>query len=167
MKPEIRREAVAIAVGISPFAVLAAAGALFDLRILSGVLLFVPPAALGAASYAFFVIRFRHVNREGLYPIRHIPGRLILARALLPIVAFVIFCAFVYFADPAGGRLPLRVFAAAAAFAFACWGAFMFVWRRWARSLGLDPDIALVSINHAHAGPRNAAGQGTSGPPAV
>jgi hypothetical protein len=146
LKQETRREALAIAVGISPFAVLAAVGALFDLRILGGVLLFLAPAAFGAACCAFFAIRFRHVNRDRVPHLIDLPKRLVLTRALLPLTAFVIFCSFVYLADPSGGKLPPRVFVSGAAVAFACWLATNFMWRRWARSLGLDPDRVLVAM---------------------
>jgi hypothetical protein len=167
LKQETRRDALAIAVGISPFAVLAAVGALFDLRILHGTLLFLAPAALGAAICAFFAIRFRHVNRDRVPHITHIPARLVGTRALLPFAAFAAFCTFVYVADPSGGKLPLRVFVSGAAFAFACWFATNLLWRRWVRSLGLDPDTVLVSINHAYRPPEKAAGQRTGRPPAV
>ena len=166
---ETRREALAIAVGISPFAVLAAVGALFDLRILGGVLLFLAPAALGAACCAFFAIRFRHVNRERVPHLTDVPTRLVLTRALLPLTAFLIFCSFIFLADPSGGRLPPRVFVFGAAAAFVCWVVANFLWRRWARLLGLDPDTVLVSMHHQRAYPQleEAARQRTGRPPAV
>jgi hypothetical protein len=146
LKQETRREALAIAIGISPFAVLAAVGAPFDLRIPGGVLLFLAMASSGAACCVFVAIRFRHVNRERVPDLNDLPTRLVLTRALLPLTAFMIFCFFLYLADPSGGKLPPRVFAFGAAVAFACWLVTNLVWRLWARSLGLDPDSVLVSM---------------------
>ena len=142
-------------------------GALFDLRILHGTLLFLAPAALAAAFCAFFAIRFRHVNRDRVPHMTRIPARLVRTRALLPFATFAVFCTFVYFANPSGGKLPLRVFVSGAVFAFACWVAANLLWRRWARSLGLDPDAVLVSINQVYRPPENAARQRTGRPPGV
>jgi hypothetical protein len=168
LKQESRREALAIAVAISPFAVLAALGALFDLRILGGVLIFLAPAALGAACCVLFALRFRHVDRDRVPHLIDLPTRLVLTRVLLPLAALVIFCALVVLVDP-GGKLPPGVLAFGAAGAFVWWVVTNLLWRRWAKSLGFDPDDVLVAMHHQRAYPQleEAERRRTGRPPAV
>jgi hypothetical protein len=153
LNAENRREAVAVAVAVMPFTILAIIGAIFDVRILAIALILLVPVALVLAWHAFLFVRFRHLKPSDVPHQIDIPNRLVLTRAALPFTTLVILFSLAFVAGRSSDGLSSRALAVSAAAAFACWAIINWLWRRWARSLGFEPDAVLASIHRSKAYP--------------
>jgi hypothetical protein len=140
-----------IALAIMPFAVLAAIGLAFDVRVLGFALVFLAPIALALACHAFVAVRFRHMKSSAVLFQIDIPARLVLTRAVLPLTTLALLFAFLILSDSAGGGSKSRALAVSVGLAFVCWAIMNWLWRRWARSLGFEPDAVLASMHRSRA----------------
>ena len=143
MSTQARHDAVALAVALLPFAMLA----IVDTRIPGFVLMyFVIVVAACLGPHAYFSIRFRNLNPAEVLLRTDIPRRLLLTRAALPSASLAIALSFLVVPDRSSDRFSAHILAVAAAVAFASWSLANWLWRRWARSLGFEPDAVLASI---------------------
>jgi hypothetical protein len=129
-----------------PFAILAIVGAFFDMRIPGMIVLF----ALGASSplgvMAFLNVRFRHVNLERIPQLTEIPRRLVITRATLPSASVTIAFCLLFLLDRSSDGLSAHVLGIGVLAALAFWPVGNWLWRRWARSLGFEPDALLARL---------------------
>ena len=143
MRTQTLHDAVAWVVALLPFAILA----IIDPRIPGFVLMFlvvVVAACLGP--HAYFSIRFRNLDPAEVRLRTDIPRRLLLTRAALPSASLAIALSFLFVSVRSTDGFSAHILAAAAAVSVAAWALANWLWRRWARSLGFEPDAVLASI---------------------
>ena len=147
MKAVARNDLVAIAVAATPFAILAIVGAFFDMRIPGMIVLFALAASSPLGVIAFFSIRFRNVNSGQIPHLTDIPRHLVVTRATLPSASLMIALCLIVLLDRSSDGISARVLGIGVLAAFAFWAVGNLLWRRWARSLGFEPDAVLASMH--------------------
>jgi hypothetical protein len=146
LRTQVRHDAVAWAVALLPFAILA----IVDPRIPGFLLLYIVVVlAACLAPHAYFGVRFRNLDPAEV-PLRsELPRRLLLTRAALPTASMAVALAFLFGRGrPSDGFSP-PILAATGAVAFGSWSLTNWLWRRWARSLGFNPDAVLAAVYRA------------------
>ena len=139
------REFVAIVAALLPFLAMAAIGYFGDSGLLLANGLFLP--ALAALIYlhaGFLVLRFSHVDPTAVPARDQIPKKVLVGRAALYLVAIGLLLCWAKLKGSGSTRTTLTQFAASGVLGLAIGN---IIWRRWTRSIGLDPDAILVAVS--------------------